>query len=561
MTHELLHVCGEKRLEACPHCVQRKVRMLEPGDCLQLVPGVYNRPITLIGLRGLRGSEITIRGCTPHDAWWQEIKPQREADSRLDAVLTTGIDAETFRSQANVAAHRKQAAGGFPGLYYMADEACLYLRDCQHVVIENLYFDNCWPTALYLDNCQDIDVSACQFRWGTFAIGATGHDTRHISVEDCRWQQNPGNDGRHWKTIPWFRIHGNIGEEDSPDNGVVDIVKDFRHFDGDFFVGWRIAGFVTIRRNLIEDAFNAIHFFNHKTNPSDLLSVNVLIEQNRFVRIRDNAVEPEDGAWNWIVRHNVLIDVYKWFSFQLQRSGYFYIYGNLGWHTEAPGPGNNRPDGVDADTHISGSVFKLDKIHQADGPTYVFHNSFHLRERIAKKRRLAGLQFFNNAITFCRSNFGDCQDKTTLFAESDEALAVPHDPTASDSEKYKAEKKRFTKDWAKLGIAFYSNIIHGPDNSDTLRMLGYFLGENSRDGDPGFVGPFTPEGTTEDSFGLNRGLRTASTANNASVSFELKMPGPQKIIERGKRNLGAYQDNGMLFELSQSFQWIDESAQ
>ena len=42
----------------------------------------------------------------------------------------------------------------------------------------------------------------------------------------------------------------------------VSVAKDQRHFDGDFFRAWDIAGNVTIRNNTIRDAFNGIHFFN-----------------------------------------------------------------------------------------------------------------------------------------------------------------------------------------------------------------------------------------------------------------------------------------------------------
>jgi hypothetical protein len=426
------------------------------------------------------------------------------------------------------------------------------------VVIEGLYFDNCWPTALYLDNCQDIEIHGCQFRWGTYAIGATGQDTRHIVVEGCRWQQNPDNEG-HWKRIAWHRIHGHTSNSDQkPDKGVVNIEDDHRHFDGDFFVGWRIAGFVTIRHNLIEDAFNAIHLFNTDV-PSRRLNLNVLIEKNRFERIRDNAVEPEIGAWNWIIRHNVLVDVYSWFSLEMERFGYFYIYGNLAWHTQRPGPGLKPPGPADPDFRTGGAVFKLPKRVTADGPCYVFHNSFHLRERIAKKKRLAGLQFFNNAISFCRHDGGKCSETETLLADTLQSLAIPHDPGGSEADALAAEKKRFTKDWGSLGIAFYSNVIGGPDKVRDLLAVGYLFGENSRDGEPGFAGPLTHAGTTRDSFRLKKYLRSATSANNSSLQFVLKTPGPGEIKETGGRNMGAWQDDGRLFELGEEFGWLEES--
>ncbi|MDA4847478.1 right-handed parallel beta-helix repeat-containing protein [Hoeflea poritis] len=555
--------CKEDRLTACPDCAQEKLRKLEPGDCLTLLPGRYTKPLTAVGLRGLAGSTITIKGATPKDKWWKVQNSQRLPDEDQDTLFTSCVTADDYKTKANEAAARKQAAGSFPGLYYLADEAQLYLRDCQHVTIKGLYFDKCWPTALYIDNCQDIVVRACQFRWGTFAIGATGQHTRHILVEKCRWRQNPDNQesgkpAGHWKKIAWQRIHGDISNSGvPPDYGVVNIEDDYRHFDGDFFAAWRIAGFVTLRKNLIEDAFNAIHLFNFEDTPSPLLNLNVVIEKNRFERIRDNAIEPEGGAWNWIVRHNELVDVYSWFSFEMKRSGWFYIYGNVGWHTQSPGPGKKPPEGIDPDARRGGAIFKLTSRHAADGPTYFFHNSFHLRERIAKQKRFAGLRFFNNAIVFCQNAQGECSETESLFAKDLKSRDTPHSRYDKEGDIIAAEKNRFTKDWEKLGIAFYSNVIYGADRLHDLRSAGYPFGENSRDGYPGFKGPLTAEATTAESFQLKCDTDGADDATEASIGFTLETKGWRTFEEQGCRNIGAYQEDGSLFALEEEFGWLE----
>ena len=160
-----------------------------------------------------------------------------------------------------------------------------------------------------------------------------------------RLRQDVSSDHRMWNSIPWKAIHGsrdNSGEKVDPDN-------DFRAWDGDFFRAWDVAGNIIIRDNRISDAFNAIHFFNRidelapgvdpkglKYNGGRRASANILIENNTFTRIRDNAIEPEDYAWNWVVRHNVFADCYRPFSLELQRAGWFYIYGNYGWVTTSP---------------------------------------------------------------------------------------------------------------------------------------------------------------------------------------------------------------------------------
>lgn len=550
--------CNKDRLTACPHCIQPKVGLLQPGDCLTLLPGRYVEPNTAMGLRGSNDRPITIRGCTVADPWWDEQRPQREADDKKDAVITSGIDAETFRKTANKAAARKQSTGSFPGLYYLADEACLYLRDCQHIIVENLFFQNCWPTALYLDNCQDIKVRACQFRRGTYAIGATGRDTRGITIADCRWQQHPENNGGHWKTVPWHRIHGDVGNvNDTTHDGVVNFEKDHRHLDGDFFVAWRIAGFVTLRRNLIEDAFNAIHMFNDEEALSERLNRNVLIEKNRFERIRDNAVEPEIGAWNWVVRNNILVDVYLWFSLEMKRSGWFYIYGNVAWHTQMPGPGEDPKNDVERDKRTGGGIFKLPVSHEADGPTYFFHNSFHLRARIVKKKRFAGLKFFNNAMIYRSETAGSGGAYETLFAKNNDTLAEPFNRYDAESIVLAGEKNRFTKDWGRLGIAFHDNVIDGPDDFEKLKELGYPFGTASVQGPPGFQGPFPPHTTTERSFHLTPGQQSGKTYQ-ASAPFTLETPGPHEMTESGGRHIGAIQADGALFGLSDEFGWIIE---
>ncbi|MFW8646327.1 hypothetical protein ACOJBO_46300 [Rhizobium beringeri] len=128
----------------------------------------------------------------------------------------------------------------------------------------------------------------------------------------------------------------------------VSIENDARAYDGDFFRAWNIAGYVVIKNNIIADAFNGIHFFNQVAESIvESCSRNVLIEGNWFIRIRDNAIEPEHFAWNWTVRHNVIVDCYVPFSLQMARSGYFYIYGNIGWNLRKPGP--------EEDTHTRGS--------------------------------------------------------------------------------------------------------------------------------------------------------------------------------------------------------------
>ncbi|WP_260692868.1 right-handed parallel beta-helix repeat-containing protein [Rhizobium laguerreae] len=245
------------------------------------------------------------------------------------AVIDGGEPYDDYREIANRLAAVQEANGRFPGIYYLADNAGLVLRNCQWVVIEDLTFEGCWPTAIYLDNCQHITLRRLHIRGSTIAIGAAGPYTRHLLIEECDWIQDlrshgeadlaairkigavdagldPGDCGL-WREISWDQVHGNIEDTESR----VDVETDERGFDGDFFRAWTIAGYVVLRNNVILDAFNGIHFFNDASDSTvEDFCRNIVIENNWFVRIRDNAIEAEDYAWNWTVRGNRFVDCY-----------------------------------------------------------------------------------------------------------------------------------------------------------------------------------------------------------------------------------------------------------
>ncbi len=534
-------LCGcKKKHVACPVCVQAKIRMLQPGDTLRLKAGQYSKPLTLDGLRGTGHLPITICAKKPLDAaGFDQAVAQPEPDPDTMCVFTSGVDAGDYRRTANSIARLKQDSGEFPGLYYIADEALIHLRDCQHIRLHDLYFDRCWPTAVYLDNCQDIEIHQSQFRHGTFAIGASGQNTRHLFVNRCRWVQNPDNNGQHWKHVSWKQIHGHH-DNTPPGQGAVNVDEDYRHFDGDFFCGWRISGFVCIRNCVIEDAFNAIHLFAGEGDRFESrINRNVVIEGCTFRRIRDNAVEPEEGAWNWVVRNNRFIDVYRWFSLQMKRSGWFYVYGNIAWHTGFPGNGPAR---------VSGTVLKLGKQHKADGPHYVFHNSWHLRETIATKGRLADFHFFNNAIAYCLSPAtGQCQIDRPAFAKRVEQLSIG---AAGDDEEthLKNEAQRFTKAWRQLDISFHDNVIGIGPGTDILRAYGFAMGPGSKTAQPAFAGPLN----TDQGF---KPVEEDEVLRGRASGFRLQMHFGTGIEVLRGGTIGVWQDNGERFALPQEFAW------
>lgn len=532
-------------LSATPENVHLIVQNLKAGDDLVLEAGDYNAPVTLQGLRGTPDQPIVIRG--------KGLKKTKDKVPIWSAaVFGNGPDFDTFRKRGNDIARIEQAAGRLPGQHYIADQAALFLKDCQWVVLEDLSFQNCWPTAVYIDNCQSLTLRRLHFRGGTFAIGAVGTDTRHLLVEGCDWVQDTSGQGEKdlkalrennklpvpkkapggalWSKLFWTQVHGYKAETE-------DVVKDddARAYDGDFFRCWNIAGYAVFRDNCILDAFNGIHFYNTaRRDEQEAYSRNILIENNWFVRIRDNAVEPEYFAINWTVRHNCFADCFAAFSFEPTRSGYYYIYGNLIWNRHRPGPLE--------DTRDRGRVYKLSGGHEALGPHYILNNTYVLRGPLFKKKRMAKLIHMNNVVAYVQD---DPKVFTDIAAPFGKGWRLDHDADAEPGDVRGAEKKRFTKFWDKLGITVVGDMINHPSYPDLARIAGYPIG-------PGATG-FKPLFQAKDPFGDPEGLRfdkvlDGETELSVPEAFEVEIQLPDGETETacgaGTR-VGAWQAGGL----------------
>lgn len=515
--------------EASPDNVHRRIGRLVAGDQLHFAKGKYEKPIILSALAGTEAEPIVIRGS--------------------DVVLGPGTTFDQYKITANKLAAAQEAGGRFPGLYYLADNGMLVLKNCQWITIEELHFEGCWPTAVYLENCQHITLRGLKISGGTFAIGATGTTTRHILVEECDWVQDPSGNGwdicnairakqpidtelagtpsKLWQEVDWIQVHG-----ERPETGKsVSIENDARAYDGDFFRAWSIAGYVVIKNNIIADAFNGVHFFNQVAESIvDSCSRNVLIEGNWFIRIRDNAVEPEHFAWNWTIRHNMIVDCYMPFSLQMARSGYFYVYGNVGWNLRKPGP--------DKDTHTRGQFFKFPSEHIADGPHYVFNNSWVLRAPIVKKMRFSNFLHLNNAI-----DYFDTDSSATAPFGKDFSDPAPYGASAAKTLKF--EEGHFTRLWPYLGIEFDGDVIHHALIPDQIRRAGFPLGMAVSGSSPGFVDQ-TP--------GRPEGLKTF--AKHPAVDLTVLLPDgtSEAAIDRTRHQAGAWQDDGLM-EMAEPAFW------
>lgn len=518
-----------------------KLRRATAGDVIQLVPGEYNKPIFVSGIRGTSSNPIII-----------ETKPNKR---KKNAVFSSDVTTAEFRLIANGVADKRQNSGYYPSVGQIADEAMLTLENCQYVIIRNMAFHGCWPGAIYMDDCQHIVIDTIDFKEGTIAIGANGLDTRNILVQNCDWVQDISSKHDMWNKIPWGRIHGASNNEN---NISVDIKGDYRHWDGDFFRGWDVAGNITLRGNTISDAFNGIHFFNRidklpgdenaaklQFNGGRRSTTNILIEHNSFTRVRDNCVEPEYYAWNWVVRHNRFLDCFRPFSFELDRAGWFYVYGNTGAFVRDPSSIIPAKDAKYAKRQTM-SLFKLGGAQRNEGRFYVFNNSWYYKrgKGLFPKFRFAGLEHFNNAVHHEKPENGRTFGKASL-----KPSAIPFDP---DSE-FINEQKRFTRRWDEFEIRFDGDVINDNYFPHAYKVLGYSLGNASKDGDPKFK-----NFDAEDVADLDFTLKARSPATGKSISWVLDLPNAQPIVIPANFNVGAAQKTGVYAALDSKFNFLTE---
>lgn len=466
---------SKKPIKVTKSTISKALQSVSACDVIHLAPGDYNKPVVLSNAVGTAERPIIIES----------------ADCAEFACFTKQMSAKTYTKTANKIAARREAGGYYPSTGQTADEAMLILRNCQYVIVRNLRFIQCWPGGIYLDQCQQILIDNIDFREGTIAIGASGDDTRDITVQNCFWKQDISKTNDMWNKVAWIQVHG---ASDNQNNKVaVNLKNDMRAWDGDFFRAWSIIGNVTLRNNSICDAFNGIHFFNgrdelapnvnpnaFKFNGGRKSSANVLIENNVFVRVRDNCIEPEDHAWNWVVRYNKIVDCYRPFSFEFKRAGWFYIYGNTGVFNNAPSKDVKGKDPSGANHRRSMSLFKVKGKQENEGEIYVFHNSWFYKEckGIFPKGQLGRLVHFNNAIGYTgkRSNwfFGD---------DGLIATALPYDEVRD----IKAEKRRFTRRWVKYQIRFEGDFMEDDAYPKAYQATGYPIGKKVKSGDPMFA--------------------------------------------------------------------------
>lgn len=378
--------------------------------------------------------------------------------------------------------------------------AFLKIKECSWIVIRDLAIQNAWPTALYIENSSHLAIRRTYFHGGTFAIFCRGRGTHDVLITRCAWMQDPAI----WQDIHWDDIHA--------------FPRPRKELDGDFLRAVDVAGRFEIRRNLISNAFNGVHFFALAEKPkSDCekakedpcvdeklkidydqdVNRDIVIANNTFTFIRDDAVESEFQATNWWIYGNRIFNCHKWFALENSQGGYWYIFANTGWFDRKPGP--------PTDDNNGGSVLKTTTHDQWVNtlPVYVFHNSWYLRSSYIKKGLLRKFGHFNNAIEFCDpANHppGVGQVGRRMFGEI------------------------FLKAWfgQQNSILFQNDVCNHPDFADLMARSGLHV--------EGRVGPLSFKAPQDGFFGPNpkkkdRGIVVPDLLSGEGVSQTLELIG------------------------------------
>ncbi|WP_299693344.1 right-handed parallel beta-helix repeat-containing protein [uncultured Tateyamaria sp.] len=337
--------------------LQTAVNKARPGDTVLLLPGRYHLPVT-IALSGRDGAPITLR-----------------AEAPGSAILEGGARADAGRQ------------GELTPLDN--DFAMIRIFFADHIVLEGLAFENCWPTAIYMRAARHITVRRCtgvKSRFFAYARQqAPDHLTHHLTFEGCTWVQDA--DHLMWTgQFDWDEIKGNH-QKTGPVKGRV--AFDASYFNGAFFGCFDIAGKVIIRDCHISHAFNAIRMDMRRGGIGDGPNMDrnrdVAIYDNTFSFIRDNAIEPEKGAQNWRVFNNRFYAVHATISLDRVASRDVFIIGNTILNDHRPGFLNGA---AEAQAGQGGRIFKfVRKSDAAPSPRqglWSLYNSVQTRTSYAK---------------------------------------------------------------------------------------------------------------------------------------------------------------------------------
>src|SRR4051794_1276942 len=187
-----------------PSDLQRACNVAEAGDEIFVCSGLYDTPAVLRARHGVPGRPIVIKGAD--DGW---ISGGQAPDPYWGGALPS-LDA--------------------PRKPDVSDFALLLIDKCEHITLDGLMVERCWPSILWVKDSCYLHIHNCRWRDGTYAIFAKGK-TSHLLIEDNEWQQDASLDHDLWFKTDWRRAHGNEGSD-----GL------FRFFNGGFLAAKSIEG-------------------------------------------------------------------------------------------------------------------------------------------------------------------------------------------------------------------------------------------------------------------------------------------------------------------------------
>jgi hypothetical protein len=314
--------------------IDRAVSLSEPGGQVLLLPGTYNQ-LTTITTSGAPERPITIRSAS--------------ADPDQYAVIDRQME---------------PAWGG----------VCAFLikGGASWITIENLKFRRCWQDIIALDDASYITVRGINAQGGTNVVDSMINNNHHILIEDSYWEQDKRiwTEWGYWEK-GWDELHNS-------------------YYNGGIY-GGTSGGGIVIRNNVVRYVFNGMRWVSK--GPYD--NPNAEIYGNVWEDNLDNAVEPEVGAFNLHIYHNIFHNIpLGVLSHDDTHGGDVYFYGNVGW-LDDEGPPNVR----------SWTIYKL---NNGSGSLHIYHNSFYYRRALSDDEPPPNvfLRHYNNAYYHITKDMG-----------------------------------------------------------------------------------------------------------------------------------------------------------
>ena len=283
------------------------------GDTILFYPGTYHGPYVLEEVHGAIDQPVVIMG----------LNTGLDQQSIIDGESEPGIALEKF---------------------------AFLLRSCSWISIENFSIKNCWTDLIYAENVSYLSLKKCNMTGGRRALFATGRESHHFLVENCRWEQ----DERVWThagDYTWDELHHGI----------------HHYYNGSIFQGSGISGVFVIRDNHIQNTFNAFRLSPVNEGVMDRLACsNGEIYRNTIINTSDNVLEPEVSVFNLHYYHNHMINGHAFISITEVTGGPVYIYGNTAVSLPESGDGwtvfkiSNRRNGLTAPLNIFNNSWQVD---------------------------------------------------------------------------------------------------------------------------------------------------------------------------------------------------------